>query len=82
MRIKGYIYTILLVLIILNVKNLNIHSTHFFSELIITIGALVIIGMKIAENEKEQNYSKLGRMTFISLLIAYGFYELEGYLLK
>lgn len=80
MRIKGYFYVFLIMLTVLNMKGLKFHSTHFFSELIVALGCLLVLTFKLSDFEEEQNYTRLGRIVLIGVFLGYGLYELESYL--
>ncbi|MEB7771527.1 hypothetical protein [Kurthia gibsonii] len=79
-RIKGYFYVFLIMLIALNIKELNFQSTHFFSQLIATLGCLLVLTFKLNNFEREQNDRKLGRVILGGVLIGYIFYHLENYI--
>lgn len=76
MRIKGYFYVFLIMLTTLNMKGLKFHSTHFFSELIVALGCLLVLTFKLSDFEEEQK----GRIVLIGVFLGYGLYELESYL--
>ncbi len=80
MRIKGYFYVVIIILTALNMKGLNFQSTHFFSELIVALGCLLVLTLRLSSFESEQNDRKLGRVILVGVFLGYGFYQLESYL--
>lgn len=79
--IKGFLYIVFMFFFILNVQPYDWQSPHIITKTIALVAALIIIGVRFAKFQRENEDLPWGRITLLGVFVGCGLFELEGYLL-